>query len=341
MQRDVVGKKQTRNSRSAPEKSRVLNEIINFESVSLDCQAFAYFILVSWLHCTFTSLHNIASPTNLEGTYDLMTWPKRLPSYSSLATFSSPFKSSSLAQQVQRARMDSNITTTTDEGGSGGTSITGEQARPHRAVRPLTIEDTEDEVEATAAEKVFALPELLETILIQVGGDLAGFKSLFVLQRVSTTFNDMINSSPKVKRIMFKQGTNKDTDTVAVLNPLFFDTNINRVFYPAILTDGKATFPTTVPDPASHGFKEAVHSSIGLKSEAIQSRGDLPTKPKGSWRKLKLCHSSEARGISARNRITGYGDAVRFDLNVHVTMGRYIDLNVFNPCWRKSRFLWK
>lgn len=225
--------------------------------------------------------------------------------------------------------MDSNITATMDER-SGGTTFTGKQARLHKAFRSLTVKDTVQTVEVTAAEKVFALPELLQLILIEVGDDIAGFKSLFVLQGVNTAFNDMINSSSKLKRIMFKQGTNKDSDTEPVLNPLFFDKSSNGIIHHATLTNWKPTYRTTIP--TSQGYKRVLHCYIELTKDANQSIRNLPTKPKGSFRELKLCHSAKARGISTWiMRSDGCLGSVRFWLNTHVTVGHYLDLDVFNP----------
>jgi hypothetical protein len=75
----------------------------------------------------------------------------------------------------------------------------------------------------------------IETILIEVGVDLAGMKSLFAFQCVNTTFNNTINSSPKLRRIMFKQGTDTEDDIEPILNPLLLGKSTNRTLYPAVV----------------------------------------------------------------------------------------------------------
>ena len=61
----------------------------------------------------------------------------------------------------------------------------------------LTVE-TEHRSTASAAEKLFAIPELLEIILIELS--FIYVKSVFAVQRVNTAFNDTINTTPKIRR---------------------------------------------------------------------------------------------------------------------------------------------
>jgi hypothetical protein len=62
----------------------------------------------------------------------------------------------------------------------------------------LTIEDTEHTNGGTAATKVFAIPELLEIILIELS--FIDVKSIFALQRVNRAFKDTINTTKKIRR---------------------------------------------------------------------------------------------------------------------------------------------
>lgn len=51
---------------------------------------------------------------------------------------------------------------------------------------------------ATKPREVFAIPELLETILLELPA-----KDLLLAQRVNTTFRDAINNSIKIQRALF------------------------------------------------------------------------------------------------------------------------------------------
>jgi len=55
----------------------------------------------------------------------------------------------------------------------------------------------------TATNRVLAIPELLEAILLQCGNSTdSSWKQLFVLKRVSSTFDAVIQQSPMIRRAM-------------------------------------------------------------------------------------------------------------------------------------------
>ncbi|EGP89760.1 unnamed protein product [Zymoseptoria tritici ST99CH_1A5] len=57
--------------------------------------------------------------------------------------------------------------------------------------------------EYSATERVLAIPELLENVLLQLGSsDDTSWKQLFVVQRVSSTFDAVIKSSTQLRRAM-------------------------------------------------------------------------------------------------------------------------------------------
>ena len=162
----------------------------------------------------------------------------------------------------------------------------------------LMSEDTELMSGISAAAKAFAVPELLEAILLEVGK--SDMKPLFVLQRVSTTFRDTMRSSPKLWRVMFMEGTNKENDTEPILNPLCFDESINRVLRPATLTKWVPNRVLQIhdPDSDSDGYKDEVRSILGLKCPRfLLCRLEVQSTAPASWQKLKLCHSATARGL--------------------------------------------
>lgn len=146
---------------------------------------------------------------------------------------------------------------------------------------------------------MFAIPEMLEAILIELGQqdyDDSGMKELFVLQRVNSTFRDMIKSSPKLRRIMFMPGTDKESDIEPTLNPLCFDRRADRVLYPAILD---------LWDPessADHTDASEVYHLLFFKVESktvIKSLRHLRMSKPGSWREMKLCHCATGSKIDS------------------------------------------
>ena len=184
----------------------------------------------------------------------------------------------------------------------------------------------------SAAAKVFAVPELLEDILLEVGK--SDMKPLFVLQRVSTTFRDTIDSSPKLRRVMFMEGTNKERDTEPILNPLCFDESINRVLRPATFTKWVPNRVLQIhdPDSDSDGYNDEVRSILGLKCPRfLPCRLEVPSTAPASWQKLKLCHSATARGlymytfgIHGTARVLLYVDA-------QWTLGDFAEHVIFKP----------
>ena len=184
------------------------------------------------------------------------------------------------------------------EVGTNSTGTTPKRKSSFAAVSMLMSEDTELMSGTSAAAKVFAVPELLEVILIEVGE--VDMKSLFVLQRVDTAFHDIIERSRKLRRIMFMEGTNEESDTEPILNPLCFGESINRVLRPATLTKWVPNRVLQIhdPDSDSDGYKDEVRSILGLKCPRfLLCRLEVQSTAPASWQKLKLCHSATARGL--------------------------------------------
>ncbi|USW55729.1 hypothetical protein Slin15195_G090480 [Septoria linicola] len=85
-----------------------------------------------------------------------------------------------------------------------------------------------------AATTVFNIPELAECILLQLGKSNA-WKQLFVVQRVNSTFQSIIRSSPDLRRTMHleqprKASSTKFTEAVDIYRKFFF--NIEDLLYP-------------------------------------------------------------------------------------------------------------
>ena len=67
------------------------------------------------------------------------------------------------------------------------------------------MEGKDENVYTPAAAQVFAIPELLEIILVHVGanGGIHDMKALFTLQRVNTTFQKVITTSKTIRQMMY------------------------------------------------------------------------------------------------------------------------------------------
>ena len=192
----------------------------------------------------------------------------------------------------------------------------------------LTRNDTEPAIESSAAAKVFAMPELLEAILIEVGE--SEMKSLFVLQRVDTTFQDTIERTRTLRRVMFKQGTNKESDTEPTLNPLLFNKSANRVLYPLL-------FREWVPHeswPMEFGGNECEVSFLDFIHATDVSQETKPRAANASWRTLKLCHSITARWIDCEISEQSVHKFFSFETDAHTTLGELAD-NLLKRCQDK------
>jgi hypothetical protein len=106
---------------------------------------------------------------------------------------------------------------------------------------PFTDIKTDPVANLPLAAKVFSITGLLERILLDVGINLSGFKSLFVLQRVNKTFHTTIIESTKLRRLTFRPDTDIAGDTEPVLNPLLHDRGLRRVMYAAELSHSAVT----------------------------------------------------------------------------------------------------
>jgi hypothetical protein len=132
----------------------------------------------------------------------------------------------------------------------------------------------------SAAATVFSITELLEVILLEFGIDLAGMKSLFVLKCVNKTFKHTTKKSPKLRRVMFRRGTDRPEDTVPVLNPLPLDRSINRVLYPAILWNWKADAGESGP----WCTRRLPNTGFTFTHRADPGLSEFPVMAPGSWR---------------------------------------------------------
>lgn len=168
-----------------------------------------------------------------------------------------------------------------------------------------------------APPKVFAIPELLEIILVGVGenNDLAGIKSLFVLQSVNSTFDNVIKNSPKLRRIMFKQGTDSKHDTEAVLNPLCFDESKQRILCPTRLYFWDPLWPVGFP---------ASETQLALDLELVPGDSLRPRQSSNaSWRTLKISRCFTPRTIACA--VITHDNICDIRFSTHSTLGELMD----------------
>ena len=178
----------------------------------------------------------------------------------------------------------------------------------------------------SAAATVFSITELLEVILIEVGDDLAGMKSLFVLQAENKTFKRTIKKSTKLRRIMFRKGTVTKDDKEPVWNPLLFDKSVHSVLYPAVFDEWIPDSMHIEPSPTCPAPCGCLTFEHHVPAPLIV----LPIGPPGSWRELKLCHSSFVRLVNAA--VDDYQGGTSFcSGGTDIKLGDFAERVIFEP----------
>lgn len=89
----------------------------------------------------------------------------------------------------------------------------------------------------SAAQKAFAVPELLEQILLHLEPI-----ALFAVQGVSTSFKDIIASSPAIQQHMSLAVENRKMDFSAI-EDILLHPQITKVIYPLVLRNIRDTTP--------------------------------------------------------------------------------------------------
>ena len=252
--------------------------------------------------------------------------------------------------------------TTPTHGGAGEATTIGTKLKRNCAFERTTMltQIPEHANVGTAAAKVFSLPALVEIILIEIDPTekklpqsmadmngpawrcrdcwiaMKGFRSLFELQRVNKLFYTTINNAPKLRRIMFKKGTDKQDDLTPILNPLCFDPLSfgdfsHRVLYPAELdewmVDGWYDADDEDIETAEHGPYLTLHCHGGNLS------GPAPA----SWRELKLCHSATARKIATELSIGSYHKNFFGEISTDSTLGDFAEAAIYKHLRKAER----
>ncbi|KAK3712109.1 hypothetical protein LTR37_009200 [Vermiconidia calcicola] len=163
----------------------------------------------------------------------------------------------------------------------------------------------------SAAARVFAVPELLELILLQLGQHDTGteLEDLFLFQSVNKTFRDTIQQSKKLQVLMslaYEEGdaSNPPRNNIDFFNrrsecflPLIarYKQNWNKMFTAAIQLNGSNTVVEefTVDSLNEHNARPALltktaFSKSGMTEHEAFAMFARQTRPGASWRRMKL-----------------------------------------------------
>lgn len=167
-----------------------------------------------------------------------------------------------------------------------------------------------------AATKVFAVPELLENILLNLP-----ISRLFTFQRVNSTFKGVIGGSVAIRRRMFLEPTqiyNRED-----MNQLLSDLTLRQATYPFVLRlreDSTAVAGPLIDAELSCSWMDNNRTCDGEKIFRSQKASQLIP----SWRSIKILQdeSGFAIVISCEGDYWMCGDLPRYRLN---TLGRVVD----------------
>lgn len=170
----------------------------------------------------------------------------------------------------------------------------------------------------TAAARVFAIPELLEHILCALGN--TDVRSVFALQRVNTLFNDTINTSKWIRRIICleplpkKDKSQNSYPDAPVLNPLCYDPQIGCLLWPALLY--------AWPDSKSSG---ASSDPVFIDCRTARPPKDWEALQRGSWRKTMIGQTAASYPMRAFIWRTAASEVEIAVVNTHDTLGEVVD----------------
>ncbi|KAK4542616.1 hypothetical protein LTR36_006664 [Oleoguttula mirabilis] len=175
------------------------------------------------------------------------------------------------------------------------------------------MDDMESTIPASAAAKVFNIPELLENILLHLSMRQLFVKQLFVVQRVDWKFQGVITGSEKLRRLMFlahklphKHGVRQTR-----FNPLLRDGGIPLLacLYFFLHYEGAIN-----PRPS---IDAAFHFDV-----SEQEMRELEASRDSSWRSTRLVAGAEKADIDLLVRA---GDSVTSDSSTLETVGQLAD----------------
>ena len=133
-----------------------------------------------------------------------------------------------------------------------------------------------------AAAKVFAVPEIVEGILTQVD-----MKRLFTVQRVCTTFRDIINQSKQLRRIMWLDNADDKKLDDAALNPVCHNRSRKGTLYPLDVSIGGFN-PHKDEAGETIGYDCCLGAGLRVKNIHSTDLDRYSYRKQGSWRGTKV-----------------------------------------------------
>ena len=172
--------------------------------------------------------------------------------------------------------------------------------------------------DGTAAAKVFAIPELLKIVLIELS--IIDVNSIFALQRLNTTFNDTINTTKKIRcNICLDPAleTDEEEGTKELrLNPLCSDERIGGLLWPALRVAWA---------PIRERRQTDYSASLDYYPKAPRNWGVMQH---GSWRSTIFARTAKSHWVSVTmiNALSRRSDIfIQPQVQTHTTLGEIVD----------------
>jgi hypothetical protein len=158
-----------------------------------------------------------------------------------------------------------------------------------------------DEPTSTGVSKVFAIPELLEHILVKL--DVRYPHQLFVMQRVNSTFKGVIESSKPIRQAMYLEASEED-GTIPKINPLIMTCREEHPRVIFLRPQEGAAKGTGVYDLRFEKREPADEGAFQNDADGYPTTGYVRFPPTwnpaaGSWRKMVIWNKKRTTEVGA------------------------------------------
>ena len=195
----------------------------------------------------------------------------------------------------------------------------------------------------SAAARVFAVPELLENILLHLaddvsssrwGGNLEPVPTLSRCQAVNRVFNETVRGSVKLQRLLVspaaRESESRDEPALRWLFLTRREVDLSKKEFSQKHADGQPLkvrymirfgehdlLPAVVSE-GSHSSPTLVFARAGLFEAFLRDFGD----PKASWRRVRMRHEKDSIKISySGTRCYDKHTSMKVDFRSHRTLG--------------------
>ena len=210
-----------------------------------------------------------------------------------------------------------------------------------------------------AAERVCGISELLENILLHLGNGTPAMKQLFVMQRINSSFRDIVNTSKKLRRIVYLE---KGEGVEGRANPLCLDGDFydwSTLLCPFSFSQ-KDPWPANLQQGFCHPIRPLRYYGLYIPPSSqekchilhfdmsrmlipylmlMPSLKTLPMNLGGSWLHMQIANDSRPVSVhvfARHHRFLYQEESLTADLGSGATFGKLMDFVMIDVILRKT-----